>query len=69
MTTVMWGFLIALGIVAFIVFIVLRIKKISMPALVAKSICIDRNSHLCPVVVSRGNDQVWASFSSPCRGE
>lgn len=38
MTTVMWGFLIALGIVAFIVFIVLRIKKISMPALVVKSI-------------------------------
>lgn len=38
MTTGMWGFLIALGIVAFIVFIVLRIKKISMPALVVKSI-------------------------------
>ena len=44
-------------------------KLLQFHPLVAKSICIDRNSHLCPVVVSRGNDQVLASFSSPCRDE
>ncbi|CBK20347.2 uncharacterized protein [Blastocystis hominis] len=32
-------------------------KLLQFHPLVAKSICIDRNSHLCPVVVSRGNDQ------------
>ena len=44
-------------------------KLLQFHPLVAKSICIDRNSHLCPVVVSRGNDQVLASLSSPCRDE
>lgn len=33
-------------------------KLLQFKPIVAESIFIDPNSHLCPVVVSRGNDQV-----------
>ena len=44
-------------------------KLLQFHPLVAKSICIDRNSHLCPVVVSRGNDQVGPPFLLPYVGK
>ena len=33
-------------------------KLLQYPFLVKRRICIDPNTHICPVVVSRGNDQV-----------
>ena len=33
-------------------------KLLQYPFLVKRRICIDPNTHICPVVISRGNDQV-----------